>query len=45
MNVYFADLTECQDLADQIESKIAVGSAVVGALFGAIIPRRVNWEP
>jgi len=43
MNAYFADLTECQDLADQVESKIAegaVGGAVVGALFGAIIGGR-----
>ena len=40
MGQYQADLTDCQHLADQVESKIAegaVGGAVVGALFGAIV--------
>lgn len=40
MGAYHADLSDCQYLADQVESKIAdgvVGGAVVGALFGAII--------
>ena len=40
MGAYRADLAECQHLADQVESKIAegaVGAAVIGALFGAIV--------
>lgn len=43
MNAYYTDLTECQNLADQVESQIAegvIGGAVVGALFGAIIGGR-----
>lgn len=40
MDAYHSDLSDCQHIADQVESKVAegaVGGAVIGALFGAII--------
>lgn len=43
MRAYYADLAECQQLADQVEEKVAggvVGGAVVGAIFGGIVGGR-----
>ena len=40
MAQYQADLADCQNLADQVESNVGegiVGGAIVGALFGAIL--------